>query len=552
MLTAQILVSGNVDTGAPGDYTLSYSVSDAAQNTATALRTVQVRDTEAPDIALAGQEVVTVECGADFDDPGATASDTCDGDLTAQIEVAGALDTSAPADYTLTYTVADTAGNQAAATRTVQVRDTVAPVLALVGEQEVAIECGAAFTDPGATAIDTCAGDLTAAIETDGAVDTGAPGAYAITYTVADGAGNEAQTVRTVTVEDTTPPVLVLSGGIEDGSTLSFPCGTPFAPISATAADTCGGDLTGAVSEAGSVDVMTPGQYTLTFSVSDSADNEAAVSVTVEIIDEEAPVVTLLGESGVVLSCGQPFADPGATASDVCGGDLSSAIEVVGTVRTSEPGEYTLRYIATDEAGNTGEAARTVTVLDDCTLEITQQPQPVAVYEGMPFTFRVAIARYEDAAYDWRKDGVSLGAPSAAVYSGFDAAPEDAGVYSCYISRGGDGIESSGATLTVLSRPAEGQHAGDTNGDWQVSLSELLRIIQFYNLGEMQCDETTEDGYAGGQSDRDCPPHSADYNPQDWRIGLSELLRIIQFYNSLNGAYRPDPGSEDGYAPGAG
>ena len=42
--------------------------------------------------------------------------------------------------------------------------------------------------------------------------------------------------------------------------------------------------------------------------------------------------------------------------------------------------------------------------------------------------------------------------------------------------------------------------------------------------------------------------HNADYNSPDWIINLSELLRIIQFYN-LNGYYC-DPGSEDGFTPG--
>jgi hypothetical protein len=29
----------------------------------------------------------------------------------------------------------------------------------------------------------------------------------------------------------------------------------------------------------------------------------------------------------------------------------------------------------------------------------------------------------------------------------------------------------------------------------------------------------------------DCISHDSDYNPQDWRISLSEVLRIYQFYN---------------------
>jgi hypothetical protein len=56
-----------------------------------------------------------------FDDPGATATDLEDGDLTNQIQTAGNVNTSAPGVYTLTYTVIDSAGNRAQAQRIVRV-----------------------------------------------------------------------------------------------------------------------------------------------------------------------------------------------------------------------------------------------------------------------------------------------------------------------------------------------------------------------------------------------------------------------------------------------
>ena len=35
--------------------------------------------------------------------------------------------------------------------------------------------------------------------------------------------------------------------------------------------------------------------------------------------------------------------------------------------------------------------------------------------------------------------------------------------------------------------------------------------------------------------------------PQDWAVSLSELLRMIQFYNA--GCYGPAQGTEDGFSP---
>ena len=44
-------------------------------------------------------------------------------------------------------------------------------------------------------------------------VDTSVPGVYTVTYNVSDAAGNDAETVtRTVTVVDTTAPVITIAG----------------------------------------------------------------------------------------------------------------------------------------------------------------------------------------------------------------------------------------------------------------------------------------------------------------------------------------------------
>jgi hypothetical protein len=101
-------------------------------------------------------------------------------------------------------------------------------------------------------------------------------------------------------------------------------------------------------------------------------------------------------------------------------------------------------------------------------------------------------------------------------------------------------------------------HSADYNPpDHRIGLSELLRVIQFYNTDDYHCDHEGEDGYAVGHGDKICVPHSSDYyfyNPdtdttslQDWGISLSELLRLIQFYNSPG--YHADPEGEDGFAP---
>ena len=88
-------------------------------------------DTTAPEITLIGASPMEVHQGSTFTDPGATATDGVDGDLSASIVVGGDLvDTATAGDYTITYDVSDAADNAADTVtrivRVVIVRDLVA------------------------------------------------------------------------------------------------------------------------------------------------------------------------------------------------------------------------------------------------------------------------------------------------------------------------------------------------------------------------------------------------------------------------------------------
>ena len=117
--------SGTVDTNTVGTYTITYSASDAAGNTSTATRTVNVVDTTSPVVVLTGAATVTVELGDDYTEQGATASDAS-GTMT--VVITGTVDTDTVGSYTVTYTSTDASGNVGTVTRTVNVVDTTAPV----------------------------------------------------------------------------------------------------------------------------------------------------------------------------------------------------------------------------------------------------------------------------------------------------------------------------------------------------------------------------------------------------------------------------------------
>lgn len=119
----------------------------------------------------------------------------------------------------------------------------------------------------------------------------------------------------------------------------------------------------------------------------------------------------------------------------------------------------------------------------------------------------------------------------------------------------GDGQrEGEGAEGNTEGEGEDAYHTGDQNHDYFITLTELLRVIQFFNLSGYYCAGApgdTEDGYLPGPGENHaCSAHDSDYNPQDWRVDLSELLRLIQFFNSSGYHTCPGQNTEDGFCPG--
>jgi hypothetical protein len=358
-LSSRVAISGTVNPAAVGLYSRSYRVSDDAGNEASATRQVKVADTRAPVLALNGG-AVALECGVGrYTEPGATATDACAGNLSGAIVINNPVNAAAKGAYTVTYSVADGSGNTASAARAVSVSDTLAPSIALVGAASMMLECGVdSFVNPGATAADACSGNLTGAIVTSGAVNAKAPGSYAVRYDVKDGAGLAASAVRTVQVADTRAPVLALNGGA-----VTVECGVgQYTEPGATATDACAGNLSGAIAISGSVDAAVRGAYTVGYSVADASGNTASLARSVEVKDTRAPSISLVGAASLKIAKGATFVDPGATATDACSGNLSSAIVKTGAVNTAVAGTYTLTYTVQDAVGLSASVSRTVTV----------------------------------------------------------------------------------------------------------------------------------------------------------------------------------------------
>jgi peptidoglycan/xylan/chitin deacetylase (PgdA/CDA1 family) len=199
--TVPVKISGTVNTQKLGTYKLTYSSEyglDLWLFTLTCKvsqsRSVVVVDTQAPTIQLITNPDYFTLPGGTYEEEGFTAADNHDGDITDKVERTQTQDQ-------VIYRVADSSGNVAEVTRTIEYSDPIAPELTLKGAQLMMVRLGKTYTEPGFTAQDNCDGDISEKVTVSGTVDGSKAGTYVLEYSVQDNSGNITTTTRTVIVD---------------------------------------------------------------------------------------------------------------------------------------------------------------------------------------------------------------------------------------------------------------------------------------------------------------------------------------------------------------
>ena len=377
--------------GSATSHSFTVTATDGSGNaTTTGTLSVSVVDTTAPVISLVGNATVSLELGTAYSDAGATATDNKDGTVTSSITTVSDVDVNTVGTYTVTYNVADIAGNTATqVTRTINIGgDTTIPVISLVGSASVDVERTNAYSDLGATATDNIDGTITSSIVTVSSVDITTPGTYTVTYDVNDAAGNAAVKVtRIVTVADTTPPGLTvanLSLNVADGATA---LGNVSADESVTWSVTGSGV---SISSSGSVTLDSPADYLVRTSYSfeitatDAYGNFRRIPVIVVVDDITAPLfdysglVTSINDGGTAL--GSVSANEPVTWS-ISGSGVSISSE--GAISLDSPANYVkaqshqYRVTATDKQGGAGRIGY------DFIVEVIDITAPTFDYSGL-------------------------------------------------------------------------------------------------------------------------------------------------------------------------
>ncbi|MBC1800082.1 immunoglobulin-like domain-containing protein [Listeria booriae] len=208
-----------------------------------------------------------------------SATDVEDGDLTASIVIESYdVNIAQPGMYHVTYSITDSDGNRTEKTISVSVGSKTPPVI--TGDTTTKLNPNATF-DPMSSmqATDEEDGDLTDKLKvTSNDVDTSTPGTYHVEYSVTD--SDDMTTTFTRTVIVTEAPVLTGDRATTINIHDTF---DPMSTMQAT--DKEDGDITDQIQVDGAVDTETAGDYTLTYTVTDSDGNKDTLTRIVTVYD---------------------------------------------------------------------------------------------------------------------------------------------------------------------------------------------------------------------------------------------------------------------------
>ena len=185
-------------------------------------------------------------------------------------------------------------------------------------------------------------------------------GSTIVNCSATDVAGNPANGSFTVTVVDTTPPVLTLPSNITVNAVNAS--GAPV-NFKASANDLVDGSVPATCLPA-SGSIFSIGTTTINCSATDSHSNTASGSFTVTVVDNALPILTLPSNMTVnaVNASGAPVSFT-VSANDLVDGPLAvTCLPVSGSIFPF--GTTTVNCSATDSNGNTANGSFTVSVVD--------------------------------------------------------------------------------------------------------------------------------------------------------------------------------------------
>lgn len=229
-----------------------------------------------PSINLKGSRHVEIGYMEKYKEKGYKAS-FLGNDITKDVKVSGKVNSKKLGTYDITYYVKEGVFEKKV-TRKVKVIDKTAPVIKLQSNEDIYVCPGKKYEEEDFSATDDYDGDVTKNVKVTLSDNK-------ITYTVKDKHGNKSTISRNIIYEDKSQPVITLTGS----DTVYMFLGDKYNELGYKATDNCDGDLTSKVKVTNNINNNQLGEYKVTYSVMDEANNKYSIDRKVIVSKRDAP-----------------------------------------------------------------------------------------------------------------------------------------------------------------------------------------------------------------------------------------------------------------------
>ncbi len=265
--------------------------------------------------------------------------------------------------HTEIYTVTDASGNTASCAFDITVHDNQAPEISCPQNISVSNDAGVcgAIVNYSVSASDNC---FSPAFAVTGGLISGSLfpiGTTTNSFIMTDMGGNSVTCSFDVTVTDDESPTISCPASITLANDPGQ-CGRTLTYITPNGQDNCSSNTIRTAGQ-GSGSFFAIGTTTESYLVTDASGHTASCSFSINIADEEAPTISLLGQNPIFLCQDDSYVEAGATASDNCDANVGQNLVIDNsTVNTAAEGNYTVTYAVTDVHGNSAQISRAVIV----------------------------------------------------------------------------------------------------------------------------------------------------------------------------------------------
>ncbi|MDF2700547.1 MAG: putative peptidase [Haloplasmataceae bacterium] len=330
-----------------GQFDITFQATDSDGNNASKVITIKIVDTTKPVILGLQDLQYVVHSTAPNWLEGISATDNLDGPISLSMNHVDStqVNMTTIGTFIVTYSVSDSSGNTTIQTITVTIIENPKPVITIKNEFQVLYEFGSSEPNwlNAVEVNDHKDGPIT--IKTSNIntsqVNMNEVGQFDVNYEVTDTDGFTTTLTLTVTIVDTTKPVFL---GLQD---LQFLVNSPTPDwlMGVSATDNVEGQISLSMTHVDTtqVNMNSVGTFSVTYTVTDQYSNTTVQTITVSIVEDIEPVITLNGNQEVNLYIGQQYVEEGATAT-LNGIDISNQVIRTGNVDINVPADYFITY----------------------------------------------------------------------------------------------------------------------------------------------------------------------------------------------------------------